>query len=65
MELKKHLDKLKESFINRDYEENFLTVQFNRISGITRNALLTLKPNIVNKPRIPLVKKFKINTDKH
>ena len=57
-ELNKHLNELKESFINRGYKEHFLTDQFNRISEVTREALLTSKQKIANKPRIPLVLKF-------
>ena len=57
-ELNKHLDELKKPFINCGYKENFLTDQFNRISEVTRKALLTLKPKTENKPRIPLVLKF-------
>ena len=56
--LNKHLDELKESFINRGYKENFLADQFNRISEVTREALLSSKPKIANKPRIALVLKF-------
>ena len=36
----------------------FLTDQFNEILGVAREALLTLKPKIANKPRIPLVIKL-------
>ena len=57
-ELNKHLNDLKESFINRSYKEHFRTDQFNRISEVTREALLTSKQKIANKPRIPLVLKF-------
>ena len=45
-ELCKHLDEMKESFINPGYKENFLTDQFNGISEVTREALLTSKPKI-------------------
>ena len=58
-EVNKHLDELKESFINCGYKENCLTDQFNRISEVKRKALLTSKPKTENKPRIPLVLKFK------
>ena len=57
-ELNKHLNELKESFINRGYKNHFLTDQFNRISEVTREALLSSKQKIGNKPRIPLVLKF-------
>ena len=57
-ELSKHLNELKESFINRSYKEHFLTGQFNRISEVTREALLTSQQKIANKPRILLVLKF-------
>ena len=40
---------LKESFINHDYKENFITNQFNRISEVTREALLTSKPKLAKK----------------
>ena len=55
-ELNKHLDELQKSFINRGYKENFLTDQFNRISEVTRESLLTSRRP--NKPRIQLVLKF-------
>ena len=42
-ELNKHLDELKESFINCGYKENFLTERFNRISEVTREVLITSK----------------------
>ena len=58
LELNKHLNELKESFINRGYKEHFLTYQFNRISEVTRQALLSSKRKKANKPRIPLVLKF-------
>ena len=58
LELNKHLNELKESFINRGYKEHFLTDQFNPISEVTREALLSLKQKIANKPRNPLVLKF-------
>ena len=57
-ELNKHLNDLKESFINRSYKKHFHTDQFNRISEVTREALLTSNQKIANKPRIPLVLKF-------
>ena len=57
-ELNKHLDDLKESFINCGYKENFLTERFNRISEVTREVLLTSKAKVANKPRIPLLLKF-------
>ena len=57
-ELNKRLNELKESFINRGYKNHFLTDQFNRISEVTREALLSSKQKIANKPRIPLVLKF-------
>ena len=50
-ELNKQLNELKESFINRVYKENFFKDQFNRISEVTREALLTSKQKIANKPR--------------
>ena len=49
---------MKETFINGGYKEHVLTDQFNRISEVTREALLTSKQKIVNKPRIPSVLKF-------
>ena len=58
-ELNKHLNELKESFINRGYKEHFLIDQFSQISEVTREALLHSKQKIANKPRIPLVLKFK------
>ena len=51
-ELNKHLDELKESFINRGYNETFLTDQFNRILEVTKEALLTSKEKVANKPRV-------------
>ena len=57
-ELNIHLHEPKKSFINRRYEEHFLTDQFNRISVVTREALLSSKQKIANKPRILLVLKF-------
>ena len=60
-ELNKHLNELKESFINRGYKEHFLTDQFNWISEITREASLNSKQKIANKPRIPLGLKFNPN----
>ena len=57
-QLNKHLNELKESFINRGYNENFLTDQFSRISEVTMEALLTLKRETANKPRPPLILKF-------
>ena len=57
-ELNNRLNKLKESFFNRSQKENFLINQFNRISEVTSEDLLTSKPNIANKPRILLVLKF-------
>ena len=50
---------MKESFINRGYKEHFLIDQFSQISEVTREALLHSKQKIANKPRIPLVLKFK------
>ena len=58
MQLNKHLNELKESFINCGYKEHFLTDQFNQISEVTREALLTSKQKIADKPRILLVLKF-------
>ena len=58
LEVHKHLHGLTESFIKRGYKENFLIDQFNKISEITREALLTSKPKAANKPRIPLPLKF-------
>ena len=58
--LNEHLKELKESFINRGYKKHFLTDQFNRISEVTTEALLSSKQKIENKPRIPLVLKFNI-----
>ena len=43
LELNKHLNELKESFINRHYKENVLTDRFNRISQVTKEALLSSK----------------------
>ena len=57
-ELNIHLIEPKKSFINRRYEEHFLTDQFNRISEATRETLLSSKQKIANKPRILLVLKF-------
>ena len=57
-ELNKHLDELKESFINRGYKENFLIDQFNRISEVTKEVSLTSKPKTASQPRIPLELKF-------
>ena len=34
-------NELKESFINNSYKENFLTNEFNQISEVTWEALLT------------------------
>ena len=39
--LNEHLKELKESFINRGYKKHFLTDQFNRISEVTTEALLS------------------------
>ena len=58
MLLNKHLNELKESFINCSYKEHFLTDQFNQISEVSREALLTSKQKIADKPRIPLALKF-------
>ena len=58
--LNKHLNELRESFINCGYKEHFLTDQFNRISEVTTKALLNSKQKIANKPRISLVLKFNI-----
>ena len=58
LEVHKHLHGLTESFIKRGYKENFLIDQFNKISEITREALLTSKTKAANKPRIPLPLKF-------
>ena len=58
--LNKRLNELRESFIHCGYKETFLTDQFNRISEVTRKALLNSKQKTANKPRIPLVLKFNI-----
>ena len=57
-ELNKHLNDLKEFFINRGCKEHFLTDQFNQKSEVTKEVLLISKQKIVNKQRIPLVLKF-------
>ena len=57
-ELHKQLNELKESFINHSYKEHFVTDQSNRTSEVTRDALLTSKQKIENKPRITLLLKF-------
>ena len=58
LELNKHLNDLKESFISHGYKEHFLTDQFNQIPEVAREALLTSKQKIANKPRILLVLRF-------
>ena len=44
---------LNESFINRDFNENFL--EFQRLSQIERNALLAPKSKEKDQNRIPFV----------
>ena len=41
LELSKNLQVLKESFINRDFNEKLLDTEFQRLPKIERNALLT------------------------
>ena len=54
-ELSKNLQVLKESFINRGFEEKFLDTEFQRLSEIKRDALLTPKSKEKDQKRIPFI----------
>ena len=51
----KNLQVLKESFINRGFKEKFLDTEFQRLSEIERDALLTPKSKEKDKKRIPFI----------
>ena len=46
---------LKESFINRGFKEKFLDTEFQRLSEIERDALLTTKSKEKDQKRIPFI----------
>ena len=50
-ELSKNLQVLKESFINRGFKEKFLDTEFQRLSEIERDALLTPKSKEIDQKR--------------
>ena len=54
-DLSKNLQVLKESFINLGFNEKFLDTEFQRISEIERDALLTLKSKEKDQKRIPFI----------
>ena len=54
-ELSKNLQVLKKSFINRGFKEKFLDTEFQRLSEIERDALLTPKSKEKDKKRIPFI----------
>ena len=53
--LSKNLQVLKESFINRGFKEKFLDTEFQRLSEIERDALLTPKSKEKDQKRIPFI----------
>ena len=57
-ELSKNLQVLKESFINRGFKEKFLDTEFQRLSEIGRDALLTPKSKEKDQKRIPFITKY-------
>ena len=54
-ELSKNLQVLKESFINQGFKEEFLDTEFQRLSEIERDALLTPKSKEKDQKRIPFI----------
>ena len=54
-ELSKNLQVLKESFINRSFKEKFLDTEFQRLSEIERDTLLTPKSKEKDQKRIPFI----------
>ena len=54
-ELSKNLQVLKESFINRGFKEKFLDREFQRLSEIERDALLTPKSKEKDQKKIPFI----------
>ena len=54
-ELSKNLQVLKESFINRCFNEKFLDTEFPRLSEIERDALLTPNSKEKDQKRIPFI----------
>ena len=46
---------LKESFTNRGFKEKFLDTEFQRLSEIEKNALLTPKLKEKDQKRIPFI----------
>ena len=54
-ELLKNLQVLKESFINRGFKEKFLDTEFQRLSEIETDALLTAKSKEKDQKRIPFI----------
>ena len=55
MELPKNLQVLSESFINQGFNKKFIDTEFQRLSEIESNALLTPKPKEKDKKRLPFV----------
>ena len=54
-ELSKNLQVLKESFINRGFKEKFLDTEFQRLSEVERDALLTPKSKEKDPKIIPFI----------
>ena len=59
LEISKNLQVLKESFINRGFKEKSLDTEFQRLSEIERDALLTPKSKEKDQKRIPFITTYK------
>ena len=59
LQISKNLQVLKESFINRGFKEKSLDIEFQRLSEIERDALLTPKSKEKDQKRIPFITTYK------